>query len=49
MVTYREFVSVYADKCGGGADEAAVVWNRFKSEIESMDTEAAARDALTCP
>lgn len=48
MVDFRQFVSIYAEKCGGGADEAAAVWNRQKEQIQGMTT-AEVRRELRCP
>lgn len=48
MVTFQEFVSIYAAKCGGDATEAAQVWNREKAEIKRM-TRSEVTNALVCP
>lgn len=48
MVSFQEFVSIYAAKCGGDATEAADVWNREKDEIKRL-SRAEVTEALTCP
>lgn len=47
MVDFSTFVSVYAEKCGGDAAEAAEVWNAEKQTIESM-SRAEVRRSLSC-
>lgn len=47
MVTYREFVDIYAEKCGGGVTDSAPVWNRNKDAISDM-TRSEVFDALEC-
>lgn len=34
MVTWQEFVGIYADTRGGDATEAAPVWNRNKEQLQ---------------
>lgn len=48
MVTFREFVSIFGDECGGGANDAAPVWNANKASLEAM-SERDVRDRLECP
>lgn len=48
MVGFDVFVSVFAEKCGGGADRAAPVWNANKEAIREM-SRAEVEDALRCP
>lgn len=48
MVTFREFVSVFADECGGGANDAAPVWNNNEETIRSL-SESELREKLRCP
>lgn len=48
MVTHRQFVRIFAEQCGGGADEAAPLWNNNKDRLSDM-TMAEVRDQLVCP
>lgn len=45
MVTYRQFVRLFAEVRGGGADEAAPVWNDNKAALQAA-TESDVRQAL---
>lgn len=45
MVTWQEFVGIYADVRGGDATEAAPLWNRNKSKLKAA-SEAEVRAAL---
>lgn len=48
MVTHRQFVRIFAEECGGGADEAAPFWNRQRDVLSGM-TMAEVREAIDCP